>query len=129
MGKFVTNFFATLPIVRISQGNYLIGTKRRQVKLKNTDCLVRCGGGYIPLEEFIRKYEGSEMEHLKHMLRKNKEQGKDPSKVFFELLRKCGADEKDMKRLQSQIVQQIEKDLVAGKVREQLKGERASVVK
>ena len=38
-----------LPIVKIEPGKYLIGTKVRQIQLKEKSLLVRVGGGYMDL--------------------------------------------------------------------------------
>ena len=36
----------TLPIYRISEGTYLIGTEKKKCTIKGSNCLVRVGGGY-----------------------------------------------------------------------------------
>jgi len=42
-----------LPIVKLSPGIYLIGTKVRQIKFSNNNLLVRVGGGYMNLNDAI----------------------------------------------------------------------------
>ena len=36
----------TLPIYRLSEGTYLIGTEKKKCTIKGANCLVRVGGGY-----------------------------------------------------------------------------------
>ncbi len=53
------NRYSTIPlvIVRIREGEYLIGTKKALVILKNGTCMARTGGGYQSLAEFIQSIE------------------------------------------------------------------------
>ena len=38
-----------LPIIKLEQGKYLIGTKVRQIQFKNNNLIARVGGGYMNL--------------------------------------------------------------------------------
>ena len=42
-----------LPIIRIQQGKYLIGTELKMLVIKADYCMVRVGGGFERLEEYI----------------------------------------------------------------------------
>ena len=39
-----------IPIIKLDVKMYLIGTKQRHLLMKNTNLLVRVGGGYMDLE-------------------------------------------------------------------------------
>ncbi len=49
--------------------------------------MVRCGGGYQSIDKFIHHVEGSELERLKHLLRKAKEAGGTATSVFTDLVK------------------------------------------
>ena len=44
------------PFVRIAEGLYSFGTKKVSVTVKNGSIIIRVGGGYMFLEEFLRIY-------------------------------------------------------------------------
>ena len=39
---------------------YLIGTKSRHLQIKNTNLLVRVGGGFMDLDQYLTQYSKSE---------------------------------------------------------------------
>ncbi len=49
---------------RESEGVYLFGTKRVNIRVDNNNINVRVGGGYLSIEEFIDQYTPSELERL-----------------------------------------------------------------
>lgn len=49
---------------RESEGVYLYGTKRVNVRVDNNNINVRVGGGYLSVEEFIEQYTPTELERL-----------------------------------------------------------------
>jgi uncharacterized protein YajQ (UPF0234 family) len=71
--------------------------------------MVRCGGGYQTIETFIQHVEGSELERLKHLLRKAKESGGTATQVFTELVKQAGADQKETPKLVKLIKQQMKR--------------------
>jgi hypothetical protein len=50
------------PFVRLAEGLYTFGTKKVSVTVKNGSIIVRVGGGYMFLEEFLRLYLPKETE-------------------------------------------------------------------
>lgn len=50
------------PFVRLAEGLYNFGTKKVSVTVKNGSIIVRVGGGYMFLEEFLRLYLPKETE-------------------------------------------------------------------
>lgn len=55
-----------LPIqfIRIGEGLYTFGTKKIAVKILNGKIVIRVGGGYLMIEEFLRLYTFSELKKL-----------------------------------------------------------------
>ncbi len=49
---------------RESEGVYIFGTKRVNIRVDNNNINVRVGGGYLSIEEFIDQYTPSELERL-----------------------------------------------------------------
>jgi len=54
-----------LPITRIGGGFYMFGTKKIFAKVMNDKLVVRVGGGYMGIDEFINTYGESELTKLK----------------------------------------------------------------
>lgn len=54
-----------LPVTRISAGKYLFGSRNIMAKIINGKLVIRVGGGYMGVDEFIDQYGKIEM--LKHM--------------------------------------------------------------
>ena len=44
-----------LPIIKIGEADYMIGTEKRKIIVKASNLLLRVGGGYITLEEYITR--------------------------------------------------------------------------
>ena len=57
-----------IPIIRISQGFYLIGAEKKQVSIKGGSVLVRVGGGYEKIDDFIARRELDELMKMKKMV-------------------------------------------------------------
>lgn len=58
LAKVMNEMQVTLPVGRISEGVYLFGTRKINVKVMNgNNLLVRVGGGYCNLKEFIETYQ------------------------------------------------------------------------
>jgi len=56
-----------LPITRVSQGNYIFGTKTVMFTEKNDDLYVVGNGNYIPLEKFLELNLDLELEKVRLM--------------------------------------------------------------
>lgn len=50
-----------VPIRKLGGGFYLFGTKKIYAKIQNGKLVIRVGGGYMIIEEFIATYADSEM--------------------------------------------------------------------
>lgn len=49
-----------LPFIKIATGRYLMGTEIRAIQIKGRGVLVRTGGGFMYLSEFLLHYAKSE---------------------------------------------------------------------
>ena len=63
--------------VRESAGIYEFGTKRIEVRVAQNKIMIRVGGGYIGIDEFLDQYTAVELE---------KQERKDPLKKYSEKL-------------------------------------------
>ena len=63
-----------LPIqfIRIGEGLYTFGTKKIAVKILNGKIVIRVGGGYLMIEEFLRLYTFSELKKLSEIAKTGK---------------------------------------------------------
>jgi hypothetical protein len=50
-----------VPIKKLYEGYYLFGTKKIYAKVMNGKLVIRVGGGYMIIEEFIATYEEPEL--------------------------------------------------------------------
>ena len=44
-----------LPVLRLEAGKYMLGTEKKPIQIKNDSLLIRVGGGYATLEEYLRQ--------------------------------------------------------------------------
>ena len=56
-----------VPIRKLGNGFYLFGTKKIYAKILNGKLVIRVGGGYMIIEEFIATYEAPELKKLEKM--------------------------------------------------------------
>jgi hypothetical protein len=57
-----------MPIYRIGEGKYLIGTESKMCLIKGNSCVVRVGGGFQTLEEYLERNSASEVEKIAKMM-------------------------------------------------------------
>jgi len=55
-----------IKFIRIGEGLYIFGSKRVHVKILNSKLVIRIGGGYMYVEEFIRLYAHQELSKLRN---------------------------------------------------------------
>lgn len=53
--------YAELKVVRIEAGKYMFGTKKILAKIINNRLVIRVGGGYTSVDEFIEQYGRMEL--------------------------------------------------------------------
>ena len=56
-----------VPWTRQTKGNYTYGTKKVGLKYMREHLIVRVGGGYMEIEEFVANYEDVELAKLKQL--------------------------------------------------------------
>ena len=42
-----------IPVIKVSEAKFLIGTELKQLEIRNSVIVVRVGGGYEPLQEYL----------------------------------------------------------------------------
>lgn len=57
-----------MPIKRLGDGNYIFGTRKIYVKLISGRLVVRVGGGFMSIEEFLSQYADMEMNKVRQMI-------------------------------------------------------------
>ena len=82
-----------LPIVKLGPGKYLIGTKQKQLQIKETGCIVRTGGGFMYLDKYLKSNARAECIELNNMI--NKGTG-DLGATVISLLHSHRADKKQI---------------------------------
>ena len=66
--KVVNTLIFNLPFIRLGAVKYLIGTETKMIIIKNSTCMVRVGGGFERLEDYLARNHDSEMEKIKRMM-------------------------------------------------------------
>ena len=66
-----------MPIRRLGNGYYIFGTRKVYAKIMNGKLVIRVGGGYMVIDEFIQTYADIEMNKIKTI----QDQGGDPFAV------------------------------------------------
>lgn len=66
-----------VPIKKLSNGYYLFGTRKIYAKILNGNLVIRVGGGYMSIEEFIESYGQSELDRIEA----KRARGLDPFEV------------------------------------------------
>lgn len=56
IAKYINDMQCPLPVKRLGDGYYLFGTKKIYAKIMNGKLVIRVGGGYMSIEEFIATY-------------------------------------------------------------------------
>ena len=60
-----------IPVVKINVKMYLIGTKTRHLQMKNTNLLVRVGGGFMDLDQYLKQQSRSECLKIQKVMEKD----------------------------------------------------------
>jgi len=61
LGQYINKSGCPVPIKKLGDGYYLFGTKKIFAKILNGKLVIRVGGGYMVIEEFISTYAEKEM--------------------------------------------------------------------
>ena len=63
-----------VPIKKLGDGYYLFGTRKIFAKILNGRLIIRVGGGYVVIEEFISQFAEKELQALERL----RSEGRDP---------------------------------------------------
>jgi hypothetical protein len=77
MAQYINNFDLDIPIQRIGDGQYMFGSRKIYAKIMNEKLVIRVGGGYMLIDEFLSTYGQQELDKLNEKLAGN--QGSNPS--------------------------------------------------
>lgn len=59
-----SNIVENLEITRVSKGVYMFGTLKIHAELRNGHLIIRVGGGYMSMDEFIQHHGAAEINKL-----------------------------------------------------------------
>lgn len=64
IAKYINDTQCPLPVKRLGDGNYLFGTKKVFAKILNGKIIIKVGGGYMSIEEFMQTYQDFEVQKV-----------------------------------------------------------------
>lgn len=67
LAKYINMTQCPVPIKRLGNGYYLFGSKKIFAKIMNGKLVIRVGGGFMVIEEFIATYAEQEMKKMQNM--------------------------------------------------------------
>ena len=62
-----------MPIKRLGNGYYIFGTRKIYAKILNGKLVIRVGGGYMIIEEFINTYAEQELAKINKLQQNEKD--------------------------------------------------------
>ena len=77
MAKIINTNNIKMPIIRMGEGRYLLGTESKTIIMKGTTCVVRVGGGFDNLETYILRNEEQELNKIKQTMIQNNQAYED----------------------------------------------------
>ena len=67
LGDWLNQHGCPIPIKRLGGGYYMFGTRKIYAKIINGKLVIRVGGGYMGIDEFMKHYGKQEMEKLRRL--------------------------------------------------------------
>merc|ERR1719386_407787 len=67
LSHYINQANCLVPIKKLGNGFYLFGTKKIYAKILNGKLVIRVGGGYMVIEEFIATYQDPELLKLEKL--------------------------------------------------------------
>lgn len=64
MAKYLNECPYYVPVKRLGEGQYMYGSKKIFAKIMNGKLIIRVGGGYMLIDEFLRNYAEQEKDKL-----------------------------------------------------------------
>ena len=85
LADYINTYGSPVPWKRISQGNYLYGSKKCNIKYMRQNLVIKVGGGTMIIEEFIAGYEDIELAKMAYL---NPDQKTQESNIPLDRLQK-----------------------------------------
>ena len=73
IGQYIHQANCPVPIKKLGNGYYIFGTRKIYAKILNGKLVIRVGGGYMVIEEFISTYAEHELNKINKMNQKTEE--------------------------------------------------------
>jgi hypothetical protein len=64
MAVYINNFDMDVPMQRLGDGQYMFGTRKVFAKIMNDKLVVRVGGGFMLIDEFLPTYGQQELDKM-----------------------------------------------------------------
>ena len=64
MAVYINNFDMDVPIQRIGDGQYMFGSRKIFAKIMNEKLVIRVGGGFMLIDEFLPTYGQQELDKI-----------------------------------------------------------------
>ena len=113
----------SLPVKRISPGKYMFGTRQIHCKIINGKLVVRVGGGYMNVDEFIVQYAQIEVTKLQKIAKAEEKHGEDDQQCKQE---KYGLQAKDAEEAKAPPTIQRKSITGSGNKKNELKSDNGS---
>ena len=67
MAVYMNNFDLDVPIQRLGDGNYMFGSRKIFAKIMNDKLVIRVGGGFMLVDEFLNTFGPQEMAKMNEL--------------------------------------------------------------
>jgi hypothetical protein len=64
MAQYINAFELDVPIQRLGDGNYMFGSRKIFAKIMNDKLVIRVGGGFMLIDEFLNTYGKQELDKI-----------------------------------------------------------------
>jgi hypothetical protein len=82
LGELLNNTNTEVEIKRTGEGKYMIGDKKVSAKVVNGKLLIRIGGGYMTMEEYMKSFGEAQLKrNQRKAKRENKGKGKESKRM------------------------------------------------
>lgn len=98
-----------IPIIKIQADQYLIGTDLKWLEIKGINIMVRVGGGFTSLQEFISNHAATQ---LNNIFKSMEEYGEGFVDTISRILKNYQADPETIKEFKSAVTPAQEKNML-----------------
>ena len=74
IGQYIQQANCPVPIKKLGNGYYIFGTRKIYAKVLNGKLVIRVGGGYMVIEEFISTYAEQELNKMNKLQERTEEE-------------------------------------------------------